>query len=108
MTFPALVAGTDRAVQRNLGAVEITYQPSVGAPVLLQAMFDPTFVLDDQGRSGVEQTVPSVFFRLEDLPLDPDDDDPTITVAGVDYRVRERIRDRVGESVRLLLHRAGA
>ena len=68
-------------------------------------MFDANFRLADDGSSGVEQVTPSVWVKLSDLPTDPDEDDPTIEVNGVCYTVRERQRDPIGDSVRLLLHR---
>lgn len=108
MTFATLIADADRAVQNNLGASSITYQPSVGPAVVVKGMFDPVFVLVDDGNMGQEQTTPSVFVLLADLPVDPIDDDPTITVEGVNYRVRERRVDPVGQAVRLLLHLADA
>jgi hypothetical protein len=37
-----------------------------------------------------------VFLLLADLPTDPDDDEPTVTVNGVDYSVRERKKDGMG------------
>jgi hypothetical protein len=47
---------------------------------------------------------PTVFLRLEDLPSDPEDDDATITVSGVDYRITEPQKDGQG-GVLLNLHR---
>jgi hypothetical protein len=41
--------------------------------------------------------------RLADLPSDPEDDSPTITVEGVEYSVREPQKDGQG-GVLLLLH----
>lgn len=109
MAFADTLAAVDRAVQDHLGSVEIVYAPTVGAPVTVPAMFDPNFVLSDQGTGAVEQVTASVFVLLADLPIDPEDDDaPTITVAGVDYVIWQRVRDPVGRAIRLLLHRKGA
>ncbi len=106
MRFPDLVADVDRAVQGHLGGVTVTYQPKVGAPVEVVGMFDEAFVLIDR-QAGVEQVTPSVVVRLEDLPVHPDDDEPTLTINGTPYKVRERQTDgSVGGSIRLLLHRA--
>ena len=53
---------------------------------------------------GVEETDRSIFHRLEDLPGDPDQDNPTITVDGLQYKVRFRQRDGLG-GIRLFLYR---
>jgi hypothetical protein len=37
-----------------------------------------------------------VFFRVEDLPSDLEEDDQTLTIGGVDYRVIERMPDGLG------------
>lgn len=105
MTFSALVAAADRAVQVHLGSVAVTYQPQGEDPVEVTGMFDERFVLVDQGDAGVEQTAPAAFLMLEDLPVDPEDDEPLITIGGTEYRVRERQKDGMG-GIRLLLHRA--
>jgi hypothetical protein len=118
MAFFDLVEDVDRAVQQHLGGATIVYQPAEGDAVTVVGMFDATYVLLDQGNAGVEQIMPAVFLRLEDLPVHPDDDEPIITIVDDDdheiviagpYRVRERQVDSVdGGSVRLLLHRSGA
>lgn len=109
MGFADSLAIVDRAVQAHLGSVEIVYTPTVGAPVTVPAMFDPNYILSDQGTGAVEQITASVFVLLADLPIDPEvDDSPTITVDGVDYVIWQRVRDPVGNAVRLLLHRKGA
>lgn len=104
MAFPDLVAATDRAAQEHLGGVSVTYAPEVGDPVVVQGLFDEQYRLADD-EPGSEQTVPAVMLRLSDLPVDPVDDDPTLTVEGVDYSVRERQADGMG-GIRLLLRRA--
>ena len=107
MAFGDLIAATDRATQTHLGGVTATYTPEHGAPVEdIAAMFDENFLLVDPDRPGVETVAPVVTFRLEDLPTDPRDDDPTITINGVEYTVDQRITDgTIGGSIRLLLHR---
>jgi hypothetical protein len=108
MGYAELLETADRAVQKHLGGVSVIYTPAVGPPVTLTGMFDANYRLADQGNSGVEQTGPVVWLRLDDLPLNPDDDEPTITIDGIEYRVRERQQDSPGtpdNSVRLLLHR---
>jgi hypothetical protein len=107
MAFSDLVAKIDRAVQGHLGGVDVVYAPAVGDAVTVTGMFDAAYVLLDQGQSGVEQIVPAVWLRLEDLPVHPDEDEPALTIAGNTYRVRERHVDSVdGGTVRLLLHRS--
>ena len=105
MAFPDLVERIDRAVQGNLGGVSVTYEPAEGDPVEVTGVFDEVYHRVIAAEAGVEQIGPAVWFRLDDLPEDPDDDDPLITIAGNLYRVVERQRDGMG-SIRLLLHRA--
>jgi hypothetical protein len=71
----------------------------------LVGVFDAAYVLAEAGgRVGVTSSLPAVFVRLEDLPLNPDEDQPTITVAGVAYKIHEVQRDGQGGAL-LLLHR---
>lgn len=107
MAFSDLVALVDRAAQKHLGGVEVTYVPQFGAPVLVTGIFSEQFVLAEggAGMTGVEQVGPAIFFRLDDLPIHPDSDNPLITIGGVGYRIRERQVDGMG-GIRLLLHRA--
>jgi len=109
MGFAELVAAADRAAQAMLGGEPVTYAPeSVGLPVQLGAplgvqpvtitgMFDSQFVLaEGDAHAGVEAAGPAVFFRVEDLPADPETDNPTITIRGVDYSVTFRKPDGMG------------
>ena len=96
MGFTDLVAAADRAAQGLLGGVAVIYQPEVGEPVTVTGMFDECYVLVETGQASVEQTAPAVFLRLEDLPDDPDDDEPILTIGDTDYLVRERKRDSLG------------
>ncbi len=106
MGFPAHLAAADRAVQGNLGGVPIIYQPADGPPVTVTGMFDEIAFQADQGNSGIEQTTPSVWLLLADLPGNPADDEATVTIAGVEYVTRERRVDPNGASIRIFLHRA--
>lgn len=86
MTFAEMVAAADRAALIALGGVTVMYAPAVGDPVLVTGMFDAEYVLaKGSPEAGVGVTGPAVFLRLEDLPLDPEDDEPTLTIGGVDY-----------------------
>jgi hypothetical protein len=106
MAFADLVAQTDRAVQGLLGSATVTYAPAEGDPVEVIGMFDENYILVLPENAGVESAGPSVFLRLEDLPVHPDDDDPVLTIAGVDYTIRERQTDgSAGGGIRLLLHK---
>ena len=107
MPFANLVESIDLTCQTHLGGVEITYAPEVGDPVKVVGMFDnPDLVTERGDGGGVEQVAPSVVVRLKDLPVDPDDDNPTITVDGVDYTVRGRDKDGItGGSIRLTLRK---
>lgn len=96
-TFAELVEAADRAAQEHLGGVTVTYQPAVGAAVPVTGIFDAPYVLaKGEPDAGVETAGPSVFFRLADLPVDPEDDEPTLTIAGIDYSVIERRPDGLG------------
>jgi hypothetical protein len=107
MSFADLIAQTDRAVQEHLGGVTVTYAPEVGDAVEVTGIFDAAFMLVAPGNSSVEQAGPAVWLRLEDLPVHPDDDEPTLTIDGQDYTVRERQTDGPdGGTIRLLLHHA--
>ena len=87
MGFAELVAATDRAAQQHLGGVPVTYQPAAGAPVEVTGIFDAQYeIAKGTPEAGVGVLSPVVFLRLEDLPVDPEDDDPTLTIGGVDYR----------------------
>ena len=102
MTFDELVAQTDRAVQAHLGAVLVIYAPQVGLPVEdVPGMFDEQYVLaKGSAEAGVETLGPAIFFRLEDLPVEPEGDEPTITIpirdVDVAFRVIERRPDDKG------------
>ena len=95
--FDELVARIDRAILANLGSVPVTYQPAVGDPVEVTGMFDAQYVLaDSSAEASVETLGPAVFLLLEDLPTDPVDDEPTLTIRGRNYRVRSRSPDGFG------------
>lgn len=97
MGYSTLVGQVDRAALALLGSVTVTYAPAVGSPVIVTGLFDSNFVLaKDKVEAGVETTGPAVFFRRSDLPTDPDVDNPVLTIAGVAYRVIERMPDDMG------------
>lgn len=87
--FAAHVAAMDRAVQAHLGAVEVTYQPAAGSSFPVAGIFDALYVLSSTGGSlaGVETLGPAVSIVLDDVPINPELDDPTLTIGGVAYRV---------------------
>lgn len=106
MAFEDLIARTDDAVRAHLGGVSVIYTPTVEAPVTVTGMFDERYVLVDAGgEAGVELIAPAVWLDVADLPVHPDDDDPTITIDGTDYTVVERKPDGLG-TIRLILHKA--
>lgn len=101
--FGAAVAAADRVVQGKLGGVTVTYQPTTGLAVPVVGMFDAQFLLaKGTAEAGVEALGPAVFFRLEDLPMDPEVDEPTLTIGGDQYRVIERRPDGLGGIVLVL------
>lgn len=106
MGFFDTVERADRLCLAHLGAVPVTYAPSVGDPVVVQGLFDRPYDLIVEGVAeyGVEQRAPMVFLLLEDLPADPDTDEPTLTIAGQNYEVVERKPDAERAGVTLVLH----
>src|SRR5512133_3481279 len=106
MAFAAHIAAADRAVLQHLGEDGlIRYAPSVGDAVDVKGVFDASYVQVNAGQAGVVSSGPAVFLMVADLPTNPEEDDPIITVAGVAYRVREPKSDGKGGVV-LLLHEA--
>lgn len=88
MAFADLIEAADRAAFTHLGGEEILYQPAGGVAVPVTGIFDAAYVLaKGDPEAGVGATAPAVFFRFEDLPVDPEDDEPTLTIGGVDYRM---------------------
>lgn len=97
MSFAELVAAADVVAMTALGGEVVTYAPEVGAPVPVTGLFDEQYVLaKGTAEAGVEALGPAVFFRLEDLPADPELDEPTLTIRGNPYRVIERRPDGMG------------
>jgi hypothetical protein len=95
--FAELVSRIDRAAQAHLGGGPIVYRPAVGELVAVAGIFDAQYVLaQGDPPAGVEALGPAVFLRLEDLPGDPEHDEPTLTIGGLDYRVTERRPDGMG------------
>lgn len=105
--FDELVASTDRVALSVFGEdTPIVYEPLGGPPVQVDGIFDRAFVLaKGDAEAGVESVGPAVFLRLEELPADPEEDDPTLTIRGVDYRVIERMPDGAGGIVLALRKR---
>ncbi len=102
MDWASHLAAADRAVLQQLGG-PVLYAPTVGEPVEVRGIFDAAYIKTDAGEAGMVSSGPAVFLRLSDLPSDPEDDEPTITIGGVAYRVREPQKDGAG-GVLLLLH----
>lgn len=101
--FAALIENVDRDAQRLLGGEPVIYQPKGGTAVLITGIFDSVFVLaEGNAHAGVESRGPAVFLRLDDIPSDPELDDPTLTIRGLNYRVVERMPDDVGGIVLVL------
>lgn len=75
----------------------MSYQPESGAPVDVTGIFDEAYVLaKGDAEAGVEAAGPAVFLRLDDLPVDPEQDEPTLAIGGREYRVIERRPDGLG------------
>lgn len=97
-SFDELVSAVDRATMRVFGErVPVVYEPEDGAPVEVTGIYDEQYVLaKGAAEAGVETLGPAVFIRLEDLPADPEEDEPTLTIRGKTYRVTERRPDGMG------------
>lgn len=106
MSFDALISTMDAAVLSHLGGVPVVYAPATGSPVTVQGIFDENYTLLEAGQNGVENLGPAVSLRIADLPGNPANDTPTLTIKGRQYRVRERQPDSIGQMITLLLHRS--
>lgn len=96
MTFSDLIAAADRAIGAAMGN-EIVYLPAVGPPTTVVGVFDELYVLaTGDPEAGVSVIGPAVFLRLDDLPVNPELDEPRVQVAGSTYRVVERKPDGLG------------
>ena len=97
MAFDDLIERADRAVQGLLGGEVVTVTTDLDISVPVTGVFDEQYVLaKGSAEAGVETLGPAVFFRLADLPELPEDDEPILTIRGVDYRVTERRPDGMG------------
>lgn len=109
MGFLDLIAAADRVVLANLGGEPVTYRPQYGTPggvtVTGIVSFPPVLATGD-APSSVQARADSVFFRLSDLPIDPEVDNPTLIIRGLTYRVAERQPDDAG-GITLLLRTVG-
>jgi hypothetical protein len=104
VAFPSLLASADRAALMLLGG-PVFYAAEFGGDVEVRGIFDAAYVRAQAGQAGVMSAGPAVFLLLADLPSDPEDDVPSVTVEGVKYRVRETQKDGMGGVV-LHLHQA--
>ena len=106
MGFAESVIAMDDCVRQHLGSQDAIYSPHPGYLKTITGIFDKNYVLVDQGAGyGVEQSTPAFWANLADVPEHPDDVDPTLTIKGVDYIVRERKHDgSMGNTILLLLH----
>lgn len=89
MAWSDVVQEMDAAVVAAFGEPAITYTTGQGLTAPLPGVFHAAYVRVEAGEAGIASTSPAVFCRTRDLPVDPNDDDPTITVRGVAYRVIE-------------------
>jgi hypothetical protein len=117
MHWPGLVAQSDTTLVKSLG-IPTTYDPATGPAISVAGIFDAAYVRVEAGEAGVSSAGPAVFYRLGtssavvtsggidyllELPVDPENDDPTITINGVEYQVVEVKKDGQG-GVLLQLH----
>jgi hypothetical protein len=109
MSFGALLESVDRTMMRTLGEKAeddtIVYTPGAGLAVSVDGVFDAAYRREEAGEAGVSAAEPAVFVRLADLPSDPREDAPTLTIKGISYTVREVEADGDG-GARLFLQEA--
>lgn len=101
MSWADTVRRMDRKVLKHFGQ-PTTYRPDGGDPVTVTGVFDETFRLVETGHSDVQSTAPAVWYRLADLPVDPEEDTPRIEIGDHEYRVVMKQKDGQG-GVRLIL-----
>lgn len=104
MSFADLVAATDRIAQSHLGGTSVLYRPEFGNWVTVHGIFDTNHPLAERPEAGVDENDPSVWLLLADLPVDPVQDNPILTIAGTQYKVRFSQPDGLG-GIRLFLYR---
>ena len=104
MAFADLLLRVDRAILAAFG-VPVVYAPAVGAPVTVTGIFDAAWERLDVSTTGITSVGPMVFVRLGDLPVDPEQDTPAITIGGKGYAVKEVQRDGQG-GAKLMLYEA--
>lgn len=103
MTWPGLVAQMDRALLTAVGSAT-SYKGATSPAITVTGIFDAAYVRVEVGEAGVSSAGPAVFYRLSDLPVDPESDDPDITIDGVTYGVIAVKKDGQG-GVHLQLHK---
>lgn len=87
----------------------ITYTPPGGEAAPVDGIFDNAYVFVAEGEAGVASVGPAVFFRLADLPSDPEDEDGTIvTINGATYSVKRVKPDGQGGVVLALWKAQGS
>jgi hypothetical protein len=103
MDFTTHIQRVNATVTGGPTGGSVTYTSGVGSAVSVRGVFDALYEKVDAGNTGVSSFGPAVFLRLSDLPSHPSDDaSARVTVAGIEYKVREAQPDGVG-GVHLLL-----
>lgn len=102
MTWPGLVAQMDGMVLDIMG-IATSYKSATSPAITVTGIFDAAYVRVEVGEAGVSSAGPAVFYRLSDLPVDPEADDPDITIDGKVYGVIEVKKDGQGGTL-LRLH----
>jgi hypothetical protein len=102
--FADLLMVVVRHALEKLGA-PVDYTPPGGATVSVRGIFDAVYTPATPGSvAAVSGGGPAVFFKLEDLPNDPDEDEGEIAVVvnGIGYTVAEVHKDGQGGVICLL------
>lgn len=105
MNWPELLRGIDAACIAAFG-VDTQYRPDDGEPIEVRGIFMNPYRRADASHAGVSSSSPAVFYRLADLPGNPDEHAAEVAVDGATYRVTDVQPDGDG-GVLLLLHKTG-
>lgn len=103
MGFRAHMSIVDRAAGHVLGET-VQYTPSGGETISVAGVFDRSATVAQLQDPGVTTARPMLFVRADQLPGDPDVDDPRIVAGGVSYRLAEPARLDGAGGVMLILH----
>lgn len=96
-TFAAAVMEIDKRTRDRLGGIAIIYRPAASEEFPVVGIFDENYILvTGDPPAGVETIGPAIFLRLDELPVDPENDEPILVIGGAEYDVIECKPDGIG------------